>query len=409
VPFGDTHITRRRRPPDPNGTIVDGTGDASFVGDVAIDGDRVAIVGDVTAAGRREIDANGKIVAPGFVDMHTHYDDQATWDDEMAPSSWHGVTTVVMGNCGVGFAPAKPDRHQWLIGLMEGVEDIPRTALAEGTPWNWETFPEYLDALDEMPRTVDMASHVAHGAVRAYVLGDREKPRAVPTPEDVEQMSAIVEDALRAGALGFSTSRTVLHRDIDGELVPGTMPLAFLADHADAAPAWSRCIDINLKGTLNGMSEAFRVETQGSIKVTIVKPTGVPATGLGAGVINPPPSSESWVRTWPSTVRCLLHSVKVASRTSTSTPIRPVMPCSTRSTSSMRSSAPSINRGASRSATSRFEPPATATSSDPGLRPGRAPTTSVRSRPPEPAGHGRVPVARLDRDRLGPERSTARS
>lgn len=204
------------------GTIVDGTGDASFVGDVAIDGDRVTLVGEVKAKGREEIDATGKIVTPGFVDVHTHYDGQATWDDEMAPSSWHGVTTVVMGNCGVGFAPAKPDKHDWLIGLMEGVEDIPGTALAEGLPWNWETFPEYLDALEELPRTVDVATHVPHGAVRAYVLGERERPGAVPTDEDVEQMSKIVEDGLKAGALGFSTSRTILHRSVDGELVPGT-------------------------------------------------------------------------------------------------------------------------------------------------------------------------------------------
>ncbi|MEQ9520475.1 MAG: D-aminoacylase [Parvibaculum sp.] len=204
------------------GTIVDGTGSAPFIADVAIDGDRVSLVGDVKAAGREEIDATGKIVTPGFVDVHTHYDGQATWDDEMAPSSWHGVTTVVMGNCGVGFAPAKPDKHDWLIGLMEGVEDIPGTALAEGLPWNWETFPEYLDALEGLPRTVDVATHVPHGAVRAYVLGEREKPGAVPTDEDIEQMSRIVEDGLRAGALGFSTSRTILHRSVDGELVPGT-------------------------------------------------------------------------------------------------------------------------------------------------------------------------------------------
>ncbi|WP_109357344.1 amidohydrolase family protein [Sphingorhabdus sp. EL138] len=204
------------------GTVVDGTGSAPFTADVAIDGDRVSLVGTVTAKGHEEIDATGKIVSPGFVDVHTHYDGQATWDDEMAPSSWHGVTTVVMGNCGVGFAPAKPDKHEWLIGLMEGVEDIPGTALAEGMTWNWETFPEYMDALEELPRTIDVATHVPHGAIRAYVLGDREKPGAVPTEDDVEQMSKIVEDGLRAGALGFSTSRTVLHRSVDGELVPGT-------------------------------------------------------------------------------------------------------------------------------------------------------------------------------------------
>ncbi|MBX9727866.1 MAG: D-aminoacylase [Sphingopyxis sp.] len=204
------------------GTIVDGSGGVPFTGDVAIDGDRISIVGTVTAQGREEIDATGCIVTPGFVDIHTHYDGQATWDQEMAPSSWHGVTTVVMGNCGVGFAPARPDRRDWLIGLMEGVEDIPGTALAEGMKWDWESFPEYLDALEKLPRTVDVGTHVPHGAVRAYVLGDRERPGAIPTEQDIEAMAAIVEEGVRAGALGFSTSRTVLHRSVDGEVVPGT-------------------------------------------------------------------------------------------------------------------------------------------------------------------------------------------
>jgi N-acyl-D-aspartate/D-glutamate deacylase len=204
------------------GTVVDGTGAARFVADVAIDGGIVTAIGKISAAGREEIDASGKVVAPGFVDIHTHYDGQATWDSEMAPSSWHGVTTVVMGNCGVGFAPAKKDKHDWLIGLMEGVEDIPGTALAEGMTWDWETFPEYLDALERRPRTIDVATHVPHGAVRAYVLGDREMPGAVPTDADIAEMSRIVEEGIRAGALGFSTSRTVLHKSVDGELVPGT-------------------------------------------------------------------------------------------------------------------------------------------------------------------------------------------
>lgn len=209
-----------------NGTIVDGTGAARFTGDLAVkDGLIAAVWPDGKGAhgdAAQEIDAKGKVVAPGWVDVHTHYDGQATWDAEMAPSSWHGVTTVVMGNCGVGFAPAAPDRHKWLIELMEGVEDIPGTALAEGMKWNWETFPEYLDALEEMPRTVDVGTHVPHGAVRAYVLGDRERPGAVPTAEDIQAMAKIVEEGVRAGALGFSTSRTVLHRSIDGEVVPGT-------------------------------------------------------------------------------------------------------------------------------------------------------------------------------------------
>ena len=185
------------------GTVVDGTGGPSMVADVAVEGDRIVAVGTDLGAGREEIDARGKIVTPGFVDVHTHYDGQATWDQEMAPSSWHGVTTVVMGNCGVGFAPARPDRHDWLIGLMEGVEDIPGTALAEGMSWEWETFPEYMDALEKLPRTIDVACHVPHGAVRAYVLGDREQPGAVPTADDIAEMSRIVEEGVRAGAYPF--------------------------------------------------------------------------------------------------------------------------------------------------------------------------------------------------------------
>jgi N-acyl-D-amino-acid deacylase len=208
------------------GTVVDGSGAAPFLADVAIDRGLITLVGPVPAKGHEEIDASGKIVTPGFVDIHTHYDGQATWDAEMGPSSWHGVTTVVMGNCGVGFAPARKDRHDWLISLMEGVEDIPGTALAEGMTWDWETFPEYMDALEKLPRTIDVGTHVPHGAVRAYVLGDREMPGAVPTDADMAEMSRIVEDGLRAGALGFSTSRTILHKSVDGELVPGTTATA---------------------------------------------------------------------------------------------------------------------------------------------------------------------------------------
>lgn len=204
------------------GTVVDGTGAPAFTGDVAIRDGLIAAVGQITGSATDEIDATGKVVAPGFVDIHTHYDGQATWDQEMAPSSWHGVTTVVMGNCGVGFAPAKPDRHAWLISLMEGVEDIPGTALAEGITWDWETFPEYLDALEKLPRTVDIGTHVPHGAVRAYVMGERGANNEAPTTAEIDEMSRIVEEGLKAGALGFSTSRTILHKSVDGELVPGT-------------------------------------------------------------------------------------------------------------------------------------------------------------------------------------------
>ena len=203
------------------GTIVDGSGRAAFEGDVAVDGETITAVGDV-GAGRREIDARGKLVLPGWVDVHTHYDAQVTWDPYVTPSSWHGVTTLVMGNCGVGFAPAKPDEHQWLIGLMEGVEDIPGAAMTEGMKWQWETFPEYLDAIDKQERVLDIGAQVPHGALRAYVMGKRGAKNEAATESDIAQMAAIVEEGIRAGALGFSTSRTLIHKGIDGELVPGT-------------------------------------------------------------------------------------------------------------------------------------------------------------------------------------------
>jgi N-acyl-D-amino-acid deacylase len=204
------------------GTVVDGTGAPAVTADVAVDGDRITAVGKVDGRGATEVDADGALVTPGWVDIHTHYDGQVTWDDDPGPSAEHGVTTVVMGNCGVGFAPCPPDRRDWLVGLMEGVEDIPGSALHEGISWEWETYPEYLDALDRREWTVDVGSQIAHGAVRAYVMGERGARNEPATPADVEAMSALVEEAVRAGALGVSTSRTIAHRAIDGEPVPGT-------------------------------------------------------------------------------------------------------------------------------------------------------------------------------------------
>jgi N-acyl-D-aspartate/D-glutamate deacylase len=204
------------------GTLVDGTGSAARTADVAVDDGRITEVGHVGAASRQEIDADGLLVTPGWVDIHTHYDGQATWDPVLAPSSWHGVTTLVMGNCGVGFAPARPERHDWLIGLMEGVEDIPGAALSEGIVWEWETFPEYLDALEKRSWTVDVGAQVPHGAVRAYVMGDRGAKNEPAQADEIAAMRDIVLEALQAGAMGFSTSRTIGHRAIDGEPVPGT-------------------------------------------------------------------------------------------------------------------------------------------------------------------------------------------
>lgn len=205
-----------------NARIVDGSGTPAYNGDVAIDGATITAVGGRQGAARREIDADGLLLAPGWVDVHTHYDGQATWDPLLTPSCWHGVTTTVMGNCGVGFAPAAPARRDWLIGLMEGVEDIPGSALAEGIAWNWETFPEYLDALEQTPRAMDIAAQVPHGAVRAYVMGERAVTDVAASDDERGAMAAIVGEAVAAGAVGFSTSRTVLHRSVDGELVPGT-------------------------------------------------------------------------------------------------------------------------------------------------------------------------------------------
>ncbi|MYB21268.1 MAG: amidohydrolase family protein [Chloroflexi bacterium] len=205
-----------------NGLVVDGTGAPARKADVAISDGVVAAVGEINDIGREEIDADGLLVTPGFVDIHTHFDGQITWDPLLTPSFWHGVTTVVFGNCGVGFAPAAPNRRDWLIGLMEGVEDIPGSALAEGIQWNWESFPEYLDFLDTLPKAIDIGTQVPHGAVRAYVMGDRGARNEDANPEDIQEMAAIVKEGLEAGALGFSTSRTLAHRAIDGEPVPGT-------------------------------------------------------------------------------------------------------------------------------------------------------------------------------------------
>lgn len=204
------------------GTVIDGLGGDRYVADIAIDRGRITALGKVPGKGRREIDAKDRLVTPGWVDCHTHYDGQATWDPDMTPSVWHGVSTVVMGNCGVGFAPARPEHHEYLINLMEGVEDIPGAALAEGLSYTWEGFPQFLDALEAMPRTMDIATQMPHHALRVYVMGERAARHEDATADDIAQMSDLTREAIEAGALGFTTSRTYVHRTSTGEQVPGT-------------------------------------------------------------------------------------------------------------------------------------------------------------------------------------------
>jgi N-acyl-D-aspartate/D-glutamate deacylase len=217
-----------------NGTVVDGTGAAAFTADVAVADGEIASVGADLGPGRREIDAGGRLITPGWVDIHSHYDGQATWDELLIPSGAHGVTTTVFGNCGVGFAPVRPADRDALITLMEGVEDIPGTALSEGLPWTWESFPEYLDRLAEKPRVMDVASIVPHSAVRAYVLGPQESIRNQASAAQLGQMRTLLREAIAAGAIGMSTSRTKLHLGADGRPVPGSFAemeeLLILAD-----------------------------------------------------------------------------------------------------------------------------------------------------------------------------------
>ena len=210
-----------------NGTIIDGTGRAGFVGDIAIADGRLAQVGGtVTGTASSEIDATGLIVTPGFVDIHTHFDGQITWDDTLEPSASHGVTTIVTGNCGVGFAPVLPERRAQLVQLMEGVEDIPGIAMTEGMTWDWVTFPEYLDALDTREWSMDVATQITHGALRVWVMGDGAIGDTTATADEVDQMARLVAEAIECGALGFSTSRTFGHRAPDGNYVPGTYATA---------------------------------------------------------------------------------------------------------------------------------------------------------------------------------------
>jgi N-acyl-D-aspartate/D-glutamate deacylase len=203
-----------------SGLIVDGSGDEPYIGDVAVAGRQIAAVGVVEGEGTREIDAAGRVVTPGFVDIHTHYDGQAVWSDRMTPSSAHGVTTAVIGNCGVGFAPCRAEDRELLINVMEGVEDIPGVVMAEGLAWSWETFPEFLDTLDRRPRDIDIAAYLPHSPLRVFVMGARGVAREAATAQDLQRMRELAREAIDAGALGFATSRTFIHRTAAGTPIP---------------------------------------------------------------------------------------------------------------------------------------------------------------------------------------------
>jgi N-acyl-D-amino-acid deacylase len=202
------------------GLVVDGSGAERYEADVAVADGRIAAIGKVSGAGAEEIDARGKLVTPGFVDIHTHYDGQAVWSDRLSPSSSHGVTTVVGGNCGVGFAPCRPEHHDLLVSVMEGVEDIPEVVMTEGLSWDWETYPDYLNAVAKRPHDIDFASQIPHSAVRVYVMGQRGADREPATADDLNRMQAVVREAMEAGALGFATSRLIIHKTGQGDAIP---------------------------------------------------------------------------------------------------------------------------------------------------------------------------------------------
>jgi N-acyl-D-aspartate/D-glutamate deacylase len=264
------------------GTVIDGTGSPGRTADVAITGDQIAEVGRVTDRAAREIDADGAIVAPGFVDIHTHYDGQATWDERLQPSSQHGVTTVVASNCGVGFAPVRPADHTMLVELMEGVEDLPGVVLHEGLSWEWESIADYLDALDRRQFDIDVAAQVCHAPVRVYVMGERGANREPATPEEIAEMGRIAADGIRAGALGFTTSRTLNHRTSRGE------PTPTLTAARDELVGIAREIGETGTGVLQVVSD-FSVEGEDQTLLEMMRASGRPlsfslvqtATGTG--------------------------------------------------------------------------------------------------------------------------------
>ncbi len=268
-----------------NGTIVDGLGGEPYRGDVAVSDGVIAAVGTVPEKGEREIDATGLLVTPGFVDLHTHYDGQAIWSDRMTPSSAHGVTTAVMGNCGVGFAPCRPEDHDTLVDVMAGVEDIPGVVMVDGLPWTWETFPEFLDALDSRQRDIDVAAFLPHSPLRVYVMGERGVNRELPTPEDLAMMRKLAEEAIRAGALGFASSRLTLHKTSGGQPIP-----SYEAQYEEIE-AIARGVDDAGGGLLQFVPDLMAGDYEGALSAVfdVASDVGLPVTfTLAIGNAGPP-------------------------------------------------------------------------------------------------------------------------
>ena len=253
-----------------NGSIYDGKGSKPYQADIGISNEKIVEIGYIKGEAKKVIDAEGKIVTPGFVDIHTHYDGQVTWDPYLRPSTYHGVTTVVMGNCGVGFSPCKPDQRNWLIGLMEGVEDIPGTALHEGIDWEWESFPEYLDALEKKPLAIDVGTQIPHGAVRAYVMGERGINHEEASQEEIDTMKEIVQEAIKAGAYGFSTSRTEKHNDVNGNLTPS------ITAHKNELVEIAKSLGEINQGVLQGISDFYDFDSEFDIFKAMSKESGRP-------------------------------------------------------------------------------------------------------------------------------------